>query len=101
MAWTAERDRLVTKVVVAIAVLVAVTGAVTVLALRLANDGLEPEGRNWWILAEVRDGVRLRAGRCTPADTAGTAMAGCGLRRRRRDAAARRRGGGVGGVDGG
>ena len=28
-------------------------GAVMVLALRLANNGLEPEGRNWWILVEV------------------------------------------------
>ena len=47
------RDRFVTRFAVGSAVLVAACGAVTVLVLRLANDDLEPEGRNWWILVEV------------------------------------------------
>ena len=47
------RDRSVTRFAVFSAVLVATAGAVTVLVLRVANDGLEPEGRNWWILVEV------------------------------------------------
>jgi signal transduction histidine kinase len=32
---------------------VAIVGAATVVALRLANTALEPEGRNWWIVVEV------------------------------------------------
>jgi len=40
-------------VVVAASVLVAVAGAAAVLVLRLITSGFEPEGRNWWIVAET------------------------------------------------
>src|SRR5262249_11847450 len=37
----------------AAALAVAAVGAVVVVALRAANDGLEPVGRNWWLAAQV------------------------------------------------
>jgi two-component system, NarL family, sensor kinase len=40
-------------IVVAASVLVAVIAAGAVLVLRLINSGFEPEGRNWWILADT------------------------------------------------
>jgi hypothetical protein len=39
--------------VVAASVLVAVVSAVAVLVLRVTNSGFEPEGRNWWIVADA------------------------------------------------
>jgi hypothetical protein len=44
-------------IVVAASVLVAVTGAGAVLVLRLINSGFEPEGRNWWIVADTIIGL--------------------------------------------
>ena len=40
-------------IVIAASVLVAVLAAGAVLVLRLVNSGFEPEGRNWWILADT------------------------------------------------
>ena len=40
-------------VLVATSVLVAIAGAAGILVLRLTNSGFEPEGRNWWIVAET------------------------------------------------
>jgi hypothetical protein len=44
-------------IAVAASVLVAVIGAGAVLVLRLTNSGFEPEGRNWWIVAETLLGL--------------------------------------------
>jgi len=44
-------------IVVAASVLVAVVGAGAVLVLRVANSGFEPEGRNWWIVADTLLGL--------------------------------------------
>ena len=44
-------------IVVAASVLVAGIGAGTVLVLRLINSGFEPEGRNWWIVADTIVGL--------------------------------------------
>jgi two-component system NarL family sensor kinase len=44
-------------IAVAASVLVAVVGAGAVLILRLTNSGFEPEGRNWWIVAETLLGL--------------------------------------------
>jgi two-component system, NarL family, sensor kinase len=51
---TPARVRLI---VVAVSVLVAVAGASAVMVLRLANSGFEPEGRNWWIVADTLLGL--------------------------------------------
>jgi len=40
-------------IVVAASAFAAVIGAGAVLVLRLINSGFEPEGRNWWILADT------------------------------------------------
>ena len=50
MRTSSARVRLI---VVAASVLVAVIAAGAVLVLRLINSGFEPEGRNWWILADT------------------------------------------------
>jgi signal transduction histidine kinase len=42
---------------VAAGVVTAVVGAAAVLGLRLANRALEPEGRNWWIVADTVIGL--------------------------------------------
>ena len=47
------RDRFVTRLAVTAAALLVAAAAVTVLVLRLVNDDLEPEGRNWWLVVEV------------------------------------------------
>jgi signal transduction histidine kinase len=44
-------------VLVAASVLVAVVGAGAVLVLRWTNSGFEPEGRNWWIVADTLLGL--------------------------------------------
>jgi signal transduction histidine kinase len=44
-------------VLVAASVLVALVGAGAVLVLRLTNSGFEPEGRNWWIVADTLLGL--------------------------------------------
>ena len=59
-------------------------GAVVV-GLRIANDGAEPEGQNWWLVAWFVVGLgvrrrRRRAARHGP----GAALLGAALRRRRR-----------------
>jgi two-component system NarL family sensor kinase len=38
---------------VATSMLVAMAGAAGILVLRLTNSGFEPEGRNWWIVADA------------------------------------------------
>ncbi|HKA67876.1 MAG TPA: histidine kinase [Actinomycetes bacterium] len=50
MRTSSARARMV---LVAASALVAVVGAGAVLVLRLTNSGFEPEGRNWWIVAET------------------------------------------------
>jgi hypothetical protein len=40
-------------VLVATSMLVAIAGAAGILVLRLTNSGFEPEGRNWWIVADT------------------------------------------------
>ena len=54
MRASSARVRLV---LVAASVLAAMVGAGAVLFLRLSNSGFEPEGRNWWIVAETLLGL--------------------------------------------
>jgi signal transduction histidine kinase len=44
-------------VLVAASMLAAIVGACAVLVLRLMNTGFEPEGRNWWIVADTMLGL--------------------------------------------
>jgi signal transduction histidine kinase len=53
MAVTPKTVRARVPLIVLSAVGAAAAAAVAVVAIRLANDGLEPEGRNWWLVTEL------------------------------------------------
>lgn len=54
MRTSSARTRMV---LVAASLLVALVGAGAILVLRLTNSGFEPEGRNWWIVADTLIGL--------------------------------------------